>query len=59
MPGNSEGGAVGGIRRLPAGRPRLAVVHASEEEMGAHREFVSLLEKQSGKNLWSLLEHAE
>ncbi|MBE02960.1 DNA polymerase III subunit epsilon [Marinobacter lutaoensis] len=57
--GNSEGGAVGGIRRLPAGRPRLAVVRASEEEMGAHREFVSLLEKQSGKNLWSLLEHAE
>ena len=57
--GSTDGGATGGIRRLPADRPRLAVVSASEDEASAHDEFLSMLEKQSGQSLWRKLQGAE
>ncbi|SFN47556.1 DNA polymerase III subunit epsilon [Marinobacter pelagius] len=57
--GSEDGGAAGGIRRLKADRPRLAVVRASGDEASAHEEFIEMLNKQAGQSLWSKLEQAE
>lgn len=51
-----EGGNSGGIRRLPADRPALSVVRASDEECSAHDEFMAMLEKQAGETVWSKLQ---
>jgi DNA polymerase-3 subunit epsilon len=44
-----------GIRRLPAGRPRLRVVEPSDEERDAHARVVAQLER-SGRTLWQALD---
>jgi DNA polymerase-3 subunit epsilon len=44
------------IRRLPAGRPALRVIAASEHELQAHRERLTEVEKMSGGNvIWQNL----
>ena len=53
--GAEEGGSSNGIRRLPSERPALAVVKASDDEQGAHDEFMVMLEKQAGETVWSKL----
>ncbi|MGM0569174.1 DNA polymerase III subunit epsilon [Marinobacter sp.] len=45
-----QGGQV--IRRLPGDRPALAVVRASEEELGAHEAFLDAVEKAGGEAVW-------
>lgn len=57
--GSEDGGSAGGIRRLKADRPRLAVVRPSDDEANAHDEFIGMLDKQSGQSLWSRLEQSE
>lgn len=57
--GSENGGGPGGIRRLPADRDPLTVVRASTEENDAHREFMSLLEKQAGETVWGKLQSTE
>ncbi|MCM0611926.1 DNA polymerase III subunit epsilon [Marinobacter sediminum] len=57
--GSDSGGVSGGIRRLPADRSRLSVVRASDDEMGAHEEFMSMLEKKAGGTVWGKLEQTE
>lgn len=57
--GTSEGNVTGGIRRLSGERPRLRVIRATEEETEAHEKFLAMVEKKSGKNLWSSLEGGE
>lgn len=55
----SSGTAIGGssIRRLSASRPPLPVIMASEEELAAHREKLTAIEKASGApSLWQRLE---
>ena len=59
--GSQDGRAVAdgdpGIRRLPAGRPRLAVHQASEAEAARHRERLAQIDKASGgRCLWFALE---
>lgn len=57
--GSEEGGAAGGIRRLAADRPTLAVVRPTDEESGAHDEFMAMLEKQAGETVWGRLQSPE
>ncbi|MDX1754981.1 MAG: DNA polymerase III subunit epsilon [Marinobacter sp.] len=54
----SEGGSskAGDIRRLPASRPRLAVIPADEGEIEAHDELMGVIEKAAGETLWSKLQ---
>ena len=40
------------IRRLPAGRPSLRVIRASEEEQAAHRQRVESIAAQGGGEPW-------
>jgi len=40
------------IRRLSADRPRLKVIHASEEELASHVERLQAIEKKAGVCLW-------
>ncbi|MFL1485234.1 DNA polymerase III subunit epsilon [Marinobacter sp. LN3S78] len=40
------------IRRLPADRPPLAVVRASDDELAAHEAFLDTVEKAAGEVLW-------
>jgi len=42
----------GGIRRLPADRPRLRVLRASEAELAEHEARLAAIEKAAGKCLW-------
>ena len=44
---------VTGIRRLPAGRPPLAVPPPSAAEIEAHQAFLARIAKQSGNCLWA------
>ena len=58
----NEGGEGGskGIRRLPADRPALAVVRASEDELAAHLEQLQIIDKASGGNcLWRSTEASD
>lgn len=57
--GAEEGSSGTGIRRLSAERPRLNVIRASEDEHGAHEEFMAMLEKQAGETVWGKLQHSE
>jgi len=43
---------VGGIRRLPADRPRLRVLRASDAEREAHEARLAAIEKAAGTCLW-------
>ncbi|MCK2147673.1 DNA polymerase III subunit epsilon [Marinobacter alexandrii] len=54
--GAEEGSSGTGIRRLPAERPALNVIRASEDEHGAHEEFMAMLEKQAGETVWGKLQ---
>ncbi len=47
-------GAAGpeGVRRLPADRPRLRVVAATEEELAAHRATLDRIESTATRCLW-------
>ena len=45
-------GKVGGIRRLPADRPRLRVLRASGAEAEAHEGRLDEIEKAAGQCLW-------
>ena len=54
-----SGGGASGIRRLSPDREPLPVVRASVAECDAHKEFMSLLEKQAGKTVWGKLRSAE
>ena len=40
------------IRRLPADRPRLRVIHASEQELAAHEAKLDDIAKAAGKVIW-------
>ncbi|GAA3554401.1 DNA polymerase III subunit epsilon [Marinobacter xestospongiae] len=51
------GGEAGGIRRLSASRPQLAVPRASDEELEAHDELLEVIAKAAGETLWSKLSH--
>ncbi len=44
--------ATGGIRRLPADRPALRVLRASDAELDAHAQRLEAIEKASGQCLW-------
>jgi DNA polymerase-3 subunit epsilon len=57
--GSENGSGSSGIRRLPADRAPLNVVRASAEENDAHREFMSLVEKQAGETVWGKLQSTE
>ena len=57
--GAEEGSSGTGIRRLPAERPALNVIRASEDECGAHEEFMAMLEKQAGETVWGKLQQSE
>lgn len=57
--GAEEGSSGTGIRRLPAERPALNVIRASEDEHGAHEEFMAMLEKQAGETVWGKLQQSE
>ncbi|WP_286219784.1 DNA polymerase III subunit epsilon [Marinobacter apostichopi] len=57
--GAEEGGSGTGIRRLPAERPALKVVRASDDESGAHEEFMAMLEKKAGETVWGKLQPSE
>lgn len=51
--GESSMGDALGIRRLPADRPPLRVVHASAEELACHEQRLVAIDKASGgKTLW-------
>ncbi|PSF04766.1 DNA polymerase III subunit epsilon [Marinobacter fuscus] len=56
---SGEGGAIGGIRRLAAGRKPLRVVRATDEEASAHEELLGVMEKQAGQTVWAKLQGAE
>ncbi|MFZ5723024.1 MAG: DNA polymerase III subunit epsilon [Pseudomonadota bacterium] len=50
----TSGERAGEIRHLPAGRPSLPVVRASEAERAVHARCLAALEKSSGRpSLWS------
>ncbi len=57
--GAENGGGAGGIRRLPADRDALSVIRASTTENEAHKEFMSILEKQAGETVWGKLQSPE
>ncbi|MEO9525241.1 DNA polymerase III subunit epsilon [Marinobacter alexandrii] len=57
--GAEEGSSGTGIRRLPAKRPALNVIRASEDEHGAHEEFMAMLEKQAGETVWGKLQQSD
>lgn len=57
--GAENGGGAGGIRRLPADRDALSVIRASTAENEAHKEFMSILEKQAGETVWGKLQSPE
>lgn len=57
--GAEEGSSGTGIRRLPAERPALNVIRASENEHGAHEEFMAMLEKQAGETVWGKLQQSD
>jgi len=57
--GAGENGGVRGLRRVRQDRPRLAVVRATDEEVRAHDEFMTIIEKQAGQTLWSKLNAPE
>lgn len=57
--GAEEGSSGTGIRRLPAERPALNVIRASEDEHGAHEEFMAMLEKQAGETVWGKLQQSD
>ncbi|AHI27817.1 DNA polymerase III subunit epsilon [Marinobacter similis] len=57
--GAEEGSSGTSIRRLPAERPALNVIRASEDEQGAHEEFMAMLEKQAGETVWGKLQQSE
>ncbi len=57
--GAEEGSSGTGIRRLPAERPALNVIRASEDEQGAHEDFMAMLEKQAGETVWGKLQQSE
>jgi DNA polymerase-3 subunit epsilon len=44
--------ATGGIRRLPADRPVLRVLRASDAELDAHAQRLEAIEKAAGQCLW-------
>lgn len=44
------------IRRLPADRPRLRVIGATEQERVAHESLLDVMEKSAGEALWRTLE---
>ncbi len=46
--GHAEPGSSGGIRRLPAGRPPLRVVRASDEELAGHEARLDAIAQASG-----------
>lgn len=48
----AEQAEAGFIRRLSADRAPLTVARASTDELQAHAEFLSLLEKAAGKHYW-------
>ncbi len=48
-----ESGVISVIRRLPADRPRLKVVSASDEELALHVERLAAIEKSAGFALWN------
>ncbi len=53
---DKEADAGGGIRRLPAERPRLKVIRPSGAELEAHREWVGRLDGKGGEdNPWRAL----
>ncbi len=41
------------IRRLPADRPRLKVLRATDDELAAHAESLQAIEKKAGVCLWN------
>lgn len=48
------------IRRLPADRPPLRVIRATEEELAAHARRLEAIDKASGgKCVWKMLENAD
>ena len=48
------------IRRIDSSRPTLAVIHASDEELAAHRAWLEELDKQSaGRCVWRQLESSQ
>jgi DNA polymerase-3 subunit epsilon len=52
-PGDDPGGTAAGIRRLPADRPGIKVVVATEDELQAHRERLHAIDAASGgRCLW-------
>lgn len=53
--GNTEG-SVSAIRRLPATRKKLRVIHASADERQAHEEMLAKIEKSGTTPLWHALE---
>ncbi|WP_322003364.1 DNA polymerase III subunit epsilon [Marinobacter alexandrii] len=57
--GAEEGSSGTGIRQLPAERPALNVIRASENEHGAHEEFMAMLEKQAGETVWGKLQQSD
>lgn len=42
----------GTIYRLSADRPKLKVIHASDDELKMHEERLDLIDKKSGQSLW-------
>jgi DNA polymerase-3 subunit epsilon len=51
--GDSKSSQWGDIRRLPASRKPLPVIHAAAEEVALHDSLLGIIEKKSGGNcLW-------
>ncbi|MFZ2288510.1 MAG: DNA polymerase III subunit epsilon [Halopseudomonas yangmingensis] len=48
----ADGNQVSAIQRLPAGRPALAVIRASQSEMDAHQMRLEALAKAAGSHRW-------
>jgi len=44
------------LRRLAPDRPRLRVIHASDEELQAHNSRIMAIERMSGKSLWGAVD---
>ncbi|RFA30856.1 DNA polymerase III subunit epsilon [Alkalilimnicola ehrlichii] len=58
--GAAHSGGRRGIRRLPADRPRLAVVRASDSERAKHERWLERLDKAAGGDcLWRQMEAGE
>jgi len=55
--GEARGGADGAIRRLPAGRPRLRVIRATDAELALHEARLDAIQgKSDGKVVWRLVD---